>query len=60
MRVDSLEQGKALPPAEFQKRRAESRQILLAAGAHYVVDDIRGVPAVVDLINRRLQTGERP
>lgn len=60
MNIDSLEQGRRLDAAELRARCAVARQTLLAAGAHYVVDDIRGVPAVADLINRRLQFGDRP
>lgn len=33
---------------------------LSAAGAHYVIDDIRGLPRVIDDINRRLANGEQP
>jgi phosphonoacetaldehyde hydrolase len=33
---------------------------LLAAGAHYVIDTIADLPAVITLIDARLQAGQRP
>jgi phosphonoacetaldehyde hydrolase len=60
MNIDSHEHGASLSQLEFDRRGAAAREILLRSGAHYVVNDIRGVPAVVDLINRRLQAGHLP
>jgi phosphonoacetaldehyde hydrolase len=60
MNIDSLAHRRSLSDAEFERRGVAAREILLRAGAHYVVDDIRGIPAVAALINRRLQAGHRP
>ena len=51
---------RALPSADRQRRLERAYQRLASAGAHYVVDGIGDVPAVVDDINRRLASGERP
>jgi len=40
------------------RSRAEAR--LRAAGAHYVIDSVADLPAVVALIETRLQAGQRP
>jgi phosphonoacetaldehyde hydrolase len=50
----------ALPPAELKQRLARAHERLAGAGAHYVVDGIADVPAVLDEIEARLRRGERP
>lgn len=50
----------ALPAAELAAKRAHAYATLHQAGAHYVVDSIDDLPAVVDDINARLARGERP
>lgn len=44
----------ALAPAEAAERMAEVRRRMYAAGADYVVDDITGLPGLVECINRRI------
>ncbi len=39
---------------------AAARRRLLAAGAHYVVESVAGLPPVIDAINDRLRRGESP
>lgn len=56
----SLADTAALPPAHFATRRARAADRLEKAGAHYVIDSAAGLLAVVDDINARLATGERP
>lgn len=54
--------------AEMENKDKETYMRLLAnaydqlsnAGAHYVIDDITGLPRVIDDINRRLAQGEAP
>jgi phosphonoacetaldehyde hydrolase len=63
MQIDEIDENGVpvnVSPMELARRGAASRELLLKSGAHYVVDDIRGVPAVVADINRRLANGERP
>ena len=56
----NLEQVNAFDP-ESLARKVEAASIALARmGAHYVVDSIVEVPAVIDDINLRLSRGERP
>ena len=43
-----------LPMAELENRKAVVRNRMLGAGAHYVVDDITGLPSVIQDINRRM------
>jgi phosphonoacetaldehyde hydrolase len=55
-----LKEVKALPAADFAQRRTRAYTRMLQAGAHYVVDDITGVMACLDDIERRMALGERP
>lgn len=50
----------ALPAAEYKRKLAASYEKLARAGAHYVIDDITGLPAIIDHINARLARGDRP
>jgi phosphonoacetaldehyde hydrolase len=56
----SAEQAAALPPEAFAARRAAAAKELTAAGAHYVIDGVRDLPPLLDIIERRLAAGERP
>lgn len=44
----------ALAPAELERRKAEVRERLTAAGAHYVADTIEELPLIIDTINMRI------
>ncbi len=50
----------ALDPADLQSRLDKAYERMAKAGAHYVVDGIWDVPAVLEDINKRLARGERP
>ena len=50
----------ALPVEQLAGRLNKARQELARVGAHYVVDSIAELPAVVEEINRRLGSGEKP
>lgn len=41
--------------AKLEARKADVRRRMLAAGAHYVVDTIAELPAVIAEINRKLE-----
>jgi phosphonoacetaldehyde hydrolase len=56
----SLAEINALSPAELEPMLAKARLGLAKMGAHYVVDSIADLPAVIEDINRRLARGERP
>ncbi|MGR3661849.1 MAG: phosphonoacetaldehyde hydrolase [Paracoccaceae bacterium] len=60
MNINSLEEEATLSEKEMQRRMAITREILEQAGAHYVVDSLVDLPAVVDDINARLARGEKP
>jgi phosphonoacetaldehyde hydrolase len=49
-----------LSPADMQARLDRANTRMVQCGAHYVVDGIADVPAVLDDINARLARGERP
>jgi phosphonoacetaldehyde hydrolase len=49
-----------LPDAEVAKRRNKAAGKLAQAGAHYVIDSVADLPAVLDAIEARLVRGERP
>ena len=46
---------KQLPEAELKKRMAAVRNRMYAAGAHYVVDSICELPALIKSINARME-----
>lgn len=50
----------ALDEAGRDRLRQPAREILEAAGAHYVIDTIADLPAVIDAIDARLAAGEAP
>lgn len=54
------EQLDALDPQDRDHRRERARRRMLQTGAHYVVDTIAHVPALLDRIDERLARGERP
>ncbi|MCH2040490.1 MAG: phosphonoacetaldehyde hydrolase [Saccharospirillaceae bacterium] len=50
----------SLPVTEQQQRRLDAEQRLYAAGAHYVIDSVAELPAIVDEISARLSAGDKP
>jgi len=50
----------ALSAEERDRVVGEARDRLCDAGADFVIDDLRGLPKVLDEINERLAAGERP
>lgn len=50
----------ALPEAERADRLQDARLKFLDAGAHYVIDTLADLDQVVDQIEFRLGSGERP
>lgn len=55
--ADALEKDE---PAKYAAEMQTARDALKAAGANYVIDSVRDLPAVVDDISRRLSAGESP
>ena len=60
MHIDSLEEAEAMPADEIERRCAYSRETLRQAGAHYVIDSLVELPAVIADVNERMAHGERP
>jgi phosphonoacetaldehyde hydrolase len=60
MNINTLEEEATLSEAEMLHRIAKTRSILEQAGAHYVIDSMIELPAVIDDINARLARGEKP
>ncbi len=54
------EEIKSANPEDLNRKRERAYQKMAQAGAHYVVDSIENVPALIDEINQRLARGERP
>lgn len=50
----------ALPAHERTRRSEHARETLHDAGAHYVIDSVRDLPPVLEKIELRLESGERP
>ena len=48
------EEVQKMPAEELKKRMMEVRKRMYAAGAHYVVDSIEELPALIDCINARM------
>lgn len=49
------EQTAAMPEAELRERVSQVRNRMYAAGAHYVVDSMAGLPALIESINKRME-----
>ena len=60
MDIDSIEQAEGMSEEEIARRLEHSRKLLRKSGAHYVIDCIVELPAVIDDINARLARGEKP
>ncbi|MFL9927209.1 phosphonoacetaldehyde hydrolase [Herbaspirillum lusitanum] len=56
----NAQQWLALDEAEREQRRRPATATLQGAGAHYVIDTVAELPTVLDLIEQRLLSGERP
>ena len=56
----SLEELDALPDAERRARIDHAGEMLRAAGAHLIVETVADLPGVLEEIERRIATGERP
>ncbi len=50
----------ALSSEEQQALREAAQQKFAASGAHYIVDSVADLPAVIEAIGKRLQAGEQP
>jgi phosphonoacetaldehyde hydrolase len=42
------------------RERASKEKLVRESGAHYVIDDLRDLPAVIADVNQRLASGENP
>jgi len=60
MTTEELADLERKDPEQYARMLTRSYDILSNAGAHYVIDDINGLPRVIDDINRRLANGEAP
>lgn len=56
----SLEDYVSLAPREREALRDKAAGVLYKAGAHYVIDSVVGLGAVLDQIEGRLASGEKP
>ena len=46
--------------AEYAHRLQHAYDILAECGSHYVIDSVKDLPPVIDDINRRMASGDRP
>ena len=60
MNINTLEEEATLSEDEIARRMAHTRKILEQSGAHYVIDSLVDLPAVLEDINARLARGEKP
>jgi phosphonoacetaldehyde hydrolase len=59
--ADSWDAVRAMSAAELAAREQASKEKLVnESGAHYVIDDLQALPAVIADVNKRLADGERP
>lgn len=56
----TFEQYQAMDPAEIEKRKQLAEDKLHTAGAHYVIETLADLPAVIAQINQRLANNEKP
>lgn len=56
----SEQEWQQLTPAQQQQYKRSAYQQLFSAGAHYVIDSVADIEAVLTLIDSRLARGERP
>lgn len=56
----SLAEWNALPESQRRDLHERANRRLLDAGAHYVLPTLADLPSVLDHIDARLETGERP
>lgn len=56
----SHEQVLHMEPAELHRRQRSAHSRMEAAGAHFIIEDIRGLPAVIEEINQLLAEGVHP
>ena len=60
LNISTVAEFEAMPKAEFDRRHELTKDILRKTGAHYVIDSLVDIPAVIDDINARMARGERP
>jgi phosphonoacetaldehyde hydrolase len=59
--ADSWDAVRRMSSEELQARELASKEKLIReSGAHYVIDDLRDLPAVIADVNKRLASGENP
>ena len=59
--ADSWDAVKKMSAGELEERERKSKEkLIVESGAHYVIDDLRELPAVIADINQRLAEGENP
>jgi phosphonoacetaldehyde hydrolase len=59
--ADSWDAVRKMSAAELAAREQASKEKLVKeSGAHYVIDDLQDMPAVIADVNKRLANGERP
>lgn len=59
--ADSWDAVREMSDAELAARELASKEKLIKeSGAHYVIDDLQDLPAVIEDINKRLAAGENP
>jgi phosphonoacetaldehyde hydrolase len=56
----NLQELAALPEEEVKRKVDKAADGLATTGAHYVVESISDVPAVINEIEQRLKMGDRP
>ncbi|MFC5475437.1 phosphonoacetaldehyde hydrolase [Paraherbaspirillum soli] len=56
----TLAELEQLSPAQRAQRRALASRKLVQSGAHYIIDTIADLPAVIEAIAARIANGERP
>jgi len=56
----SKQDTEALPPDECERRRLLAHSRLIRAGAHFIIDSVAEIDAVLDDIDGALARGERP
>lgn len=60
LNINTLDEEATLSEEELDRRHNACRELLRKAGAHYVIDSIVDIEAVIADVNSRLARGEKP
>ena len=58
--INSIKEWKDMSKEDFEKKVKLSKEVLMKSGGHYIADNIKDLPEIIEDINRRIAKGESP